>query len=407
MLQLARRLDFRKRQKLQQLDVELEDFVERQLRDTAYITRCVKEYVECLGVPVVCPRGEMTKDLRHWWGLNNILDPNQKGRKNRDDHRHHAVDAIIVALTDHGRLHALANARGENMPPPWSGFLNDARMAVLGINVSHRAQRRISGALHEATIYGSTHKWNGIDAAERPWAKNWIEDEKIFVRRKDVTEIKNAKHLQKVRDPTIRETLAEHLRLMGVDPHGKKAYPAEAFKGDNRPHMKSKKHPEELGVPIKRVRMLEESETFRRVSVRRATQFVKPGNNHHIVYWAEGDGENETWSAEVVTMWDAARRARNGRPSVDRTPPKGKRFVMSLSCGEMFEMVGAGGEIQLCVVRKLDQRSRRVYYKLHMDAREADEVNKDNLYLSPKKMQDCAARKVTVDPLGRIRWAND
>lgn len=73
----------------------------------------------------------------------------------------------------------------------------------------------------------------------------------------------------------------------------------------------------------------------------------------------------------------------------------------------MFEMVGDDGEIKLCVVRKMDQRSKRVYYKVHTDARETDLVNKDNLYLSPKKMQERSARKVTVDPLGRIRWAND
>lgn len=400
MLQLARRLDYRKREKLQQLDIELTDFVERQLRDTTYIARCVKEYLECLGVPVVCPRGEMTKDLRHWWGLNNILDPEKKGKKNRADHRHHAVDAIVIALTDHARLHALANARGENMPPPWPGFLNDARMAVLGINVSHRGQRKIAGSLHEATIYGATQKGSRTDGEVPHWARNRVEDANIYVRRKDVTEIKNAKHLEKVRDPAIRKTLAKHLENQGVDAYGKKAYPTDAFKGENRPHMKS-------GVPIKKVRMLEESETFRKVSERRSDQYVKPGNNHHIIYWAEGDGANEKWSAEVVTMWDAARRARAGLPPIDRSPPKGKRFVMSLSAGEMFEMVGKGGEVQLCVVRKMDQRSKRVYYKRDTDAREVELINKDNLYLSPKRMQEVGAKKVTVDPLGRIRWAND
>ncbi len=96
-----------------------------------------------------------------------------------------------------------------------------------------------------------------------------------------------------------------------------------------------------------------------------------------------------------------------GKSPVDRTPPDGKRFVMSLSAGEMFEMVGDGGEVQLCVVRKMDQRSKRVYYKLHTDARDTEAVNKANLYLSPKRMQESGAKKVIVDALGRIRWAND
>lgn len=409
MIQLARKLDYGKRLRLEQIDIQLDHFVERQLRDTTYIAKCVKEYLECLGTPIVCPRGGMTKDLRHWWGLNNILDPDKKGRKNRNDHRHHAVDAIVIALTDHARLHALANARGENMPPPWPGFLNDARMAILSINVSHRVQRKITGALHEATLYGSAHKpqRSRLTKEQRPWAKDWIEEEGVYVRRKPVESIENAKHLAKVRDSAIRDILRGHLRQQGIDPDGKKKYPKDAFKGSNTPRMPNKKEPGKPGVLIKKVRMLEESETFRSVSNRRDYQCVKPGNNHHIIYWAEGEGAREKWTAEVVTMWDAAQRARSSLPAVDTSPPEGKRFVMSLSIGEMFEMVGDDGEIQLCVVRKMDQRSRRVYYKLHTDARETERINKDNLYLSPKKMLEKSARKVTVDPLGRIRWAND
>ncbi len=409
MLQLAKKLDYGKRQRLQQMDIQLENFVERQLRDTTYISRCVKQYLECLGKPVVCPRGNMTADLRHWWGLNNILDKTQRGRKNRNDHRHHAVDAIVVALTDQARLFALANAKGENMPAPWPGFSQAARMAVLGINVSHKVQRQLRGALHEATIYGPTQKNGDTTEEERPWAKGWVEDESTYVRRKPVTEINNAKHLAKVRDKAIREALAQHLIEQDVDPWGKKAYPSQAFKSnedpekDNTPRMQS-------GVPIKKVRMLEESETFRAVSKDRPGQSTKPGNNHHIVYWARGEGVKERWSADVVTMWDAARRARSGTatPTIDRTPPKeGMRFVMSLSIGEMFEMVGDDGEIGLFVVRKIDQRSKRLYFKRHNDARSAGEVEKDNLYCSPKKMLERSTRKVTIDPLGRIRWAND
>ena len=78
----------------------LDDFVQRQLNDTAYISRCVSQYLRCLGARVVCTRGDMTADVRHWWGLNSILQPDGSDRKNRDDHRHHAIDALVIALTD-------------------------------------------------------------------------------------------------------------------------------------------------------------------------------------------------------------------------------------------------------------------------------------------------------------------
>lgn len=403
MMQVIRHLPYSKQRKFQQKDIELTDFVERQLRDTAYISRCVTQYLRSLGARVICPRGQMTADLRHWWGLNTILDPDASGEKNRQDHRHHAIDALVIALTTDKRLFALANARGDNMPPPWKNFRAHAEQPVLAINVSHRPQGRLRGSLHEATLYGPTQKTpaDAGDEDPRPWAKEWVEHENTYVRRKPVSELTSTKHLDKIRDKTIREILQQHLRDRGVDPDQPGNIPGDAFKGENMPRMPS-------GVPIKRVRMLEESETFRPVSSRRAYQYVKPGNNHHIVYRATG-ADDVSWAAEVVTTWEAARRARTNppQPVVDRRDNRNGRFVMSLSIGEMFQMDGEGGERPLCVVRKIDQRSKRVFYKLHTDARQAAEINKDNLYLSPSNMRQRRAQKVTVDPLGRIRRAND
>ncbi|HUW83140.1 MAG TPA: type II CRISPR RNA-guided endonuclease Cas9 [Phycisphaerae bacterium] len=405
-LRVAQRLPYGKQRKFVQKDIVLDEFVERQLRDTAYITRCVTQYLRCLGARVVTPRGAMTAELRHFWGLNTILDPEGRGKKNRADHRHHAIDATVIALTNSKRLHALANARGSDVPPPWARFREDVESAMGKINVSHRVRRRIAGELHEATFYGATHKLPHPTVEDhsvpRPWSKGWVERDGMYVRRKSVTELTDTKQIGKVRDPTIRQILQEHLRQRGIDPHRPGRIPSDAFKGGNTPRMPT-------GMPIRRARMLEESTTIRRVSRGRAFQYVKPGSNHHIVYHAEGQRDQEKWIAQVVTMWDAAQRARRPHPIpiVNRSDQDGKRFVMSLSINEMFQIDGAANGRLLCVVRKIDQRSLRVHYKVHTDARVAGEINKDNLYLSPERMRKCNARKVTVDPLGRIRWAHD
>ena len=382
-LQVAAKLPYGKQRKFQQKDIHLEDFVARQLTDTAYITRCVSQYLQCLGARVACTRGDMTSDLCHRWGLYTILDPTE-GKKNREDHRQHAVDALAVTLTDTKRLYALANARGKDMPPPWLSFRDDAQRAVTAINVSHRALRGLRGALHEETIYGVTQKSRAAEASptgkERPWAKGWVEAESVFVRRKPVTDITDTKHLMKVRDQTIRTILEQHLRERGIDPAKPGKLPKGVFEGENTPRMPS-------GVPIKRVRMLEESETIRQVSERRSYQFVKPGSNHHIVYRAVADGGMEIWEAEVVTMFDAAKRALDAVRVVDASDREKSRFVMSLSNGEAFQIDGEGGGTLLCIVRKLDQRSRRLHYKPHTDAREAKDLNKENLYVSPSEMQ--------------------
>lgn len=400
-----------------QKELELNQFVARQLVDTQYISRCVTQYLQCLGAQMVMPRGSMTAELRRRWELNNILS--DSGEKTRADHRHHAVDAITIALITQGRIQHFAKSRGDGQLCPWPDLREQAERSVKDIKVSHRVLRRLSGALHEDTFYGPTQKFEGSNpdhcippgsvghSINRLHAKDWTEDSGTFVRRKAVAEIKNAKHLTKVRDKGIREILANHLRVLDIDPFAKAAYPKGCFEGDNAPTMPS-------GVPIKRVRLLENKSTLRQVSRRREFHFTQPGNNHHITYRETIDKKgNPTWIGEVTTMWDAAVRGRtkvNGKslPLVDQSDTKAGKFVMSLSIGELFEIEDPKGELGriLCVVRKIDQTGR-LHYKQHTDARASGDLTPLNLYVSPKQMHENNTRKVTVTPVGQIRWAND
>ena len=77
------------------------DFIDRQLHDTAYLAKIAKGYLGKLyDNPLqhvwVTP-GQMTALLRGKWGLNNPLGDNQF--KDRNDHRHHAIDAFVIAAT--------------------------------------------------------------------------------------------------------------------------------------------------------------------------------------------------------------------------------------------------------------------------------------------------------------------
>jgi len=404
LLQRTQCLPYGKRQRFIKQDVKLSDFVERQLRDTTYISRLVTQYLKGLGVPISTVKGHMTAELRHVWGLNSLLNEDGSQKKNRSDHRHHAVDAIVIGLTDAERLSDLAKAEGKDVKMPWNNFRSEVLKTLMSINVSHRVRRRVQGALHEATIYGPTQKKElAVPQEERPWAKDWVEGQQIVVRRKAVSDLTNTKHLGKVRDITIRGILQDHLRSQGVDPGKPGAIPKDAFSGSNVPKMPS-------GVPIKKVRMVEEGQTFRPVREGNNTQFTKPGSNHHIAYFATTENGEEVWKGEVTVMWDAARQAKDPSKNgnlVRRDDGRQGRFIMSLSIGEMFELMQDDGEVVLCVVRKIDQRSKRVFFKYHTDARPVADLNKENLYLTPKNLQKRHARKVTVTPLGKIRHAND
>lgn len=142
---------------------EDKDFLARALNDTRHLSRVAREYLS-----LVCPAGtrvipgQMTAMLRAKFGLNDILGLD--GEKNRNDHRHHAVDACVVAVTDQGLLQrfaqASADARGkgldrlvETMPDPWLSYREHVRRAVNAILVSHKPDHGHEGAMHNDTAY--------------------------------------------------------------------------------------------------------------------------------------------------------------------------------------------------------------------------------------------------------------
>ncbi len=219
-LQRAARLPIeirnRKRAKFSQKTCELEQFINRQLTDTAYITILVTEYIRTLGVDVLGSKGQLTAEQRYDWGLNTILRDDGRNSKNREDHRHHAIDAIVIALTNRSRLQQLARRMpDEALPPPWQTFREDVERIIDTINVSHRASRKVSGALHEETTYGLTQKKPGGEIKDRPWAKQWIEQDRVYVLRKSL-EALSLNEVAKIRDERVREIVIARLKEFGL-----------------------------------------------------------------------------------------------------------------------------------------------------------------------------------------------
>ena len=143
---------------------EDDGFLARALNDTRHLSRVAREY---LGL--ICPQntrvipGQMTALLRAKFGLNDILGLN--GEKNRNDHRHHAVDACVIAVTDQGMLQRFAQASAsarerqlgklvDTMPLPWPSYREHVHRAVHNIWVSHKPDHGHEGAMHNDTAYG-------------------------------------------------------------------------------------------------------------------------------------------------------------------------------------------------------------------------------------------------------------
>ena len=147
-------------------------FLERQLNDTRYISRYTRKYLSTI-VPenkIWVVTGRLTALLRGHWGLNSILsghnsDDDKPAKKSRDDHRHHAIDAVVVAMTSMGMLQSVSRAarRSEKLDiarlfrdriDSWDGFRDEVKEHIEAIIVSHRARKKDQGQLHNDTAYG-------------------------------------------------------------------------------------------------------------------------------------------------------------------------------------------------------------------------------------------------------------
>lgn len=144
---------------------EDKDFLARALNDTAYLSRVAKEYFS-----LVCPPnrvrvipGRLTAMLRGKFGLNELLSGNSS--KTRDDHRHHAIDAAVIGVTDQGLLQRFAKANAdardrqltklvESMPMPWPTYRDQIAAAIQRVIVSHKPDHGFEGGLHNETAYG-------------------------------------------------------------------------------------------------------------------------------------------------------------------------------------------------------------------------------------------------------------
>jgi CRISPR-associated endonuclease Csn1 len=315
----------------------------------------------------------LTAEVRRHWGLNDVLRDDGLDLKNREDHRHHAVDAIVVALTNRSRLQQLSAAvQHGTLPEPWDGFRSEVANIVNQINISYRSRRGVSGALHEETIYGPT-----TNPGE-------------FVYRKPLEALTPAM-IEDIRDPAIQRLVSKRLAQFGIAPGDKKKIPAEAWKETLT--MPS-------GVAVKKVRLLRRDQTICLVSDARVA-YVKPGNTHHIALFELPSGKRELIAISVL---EATQRIKRRLPVVQKTHPTeaNAKFIMSLSQNEMV-LMDHNGATGLYRFDTAAATSGQMWFRFHT----AGGKSSEKLGVVSKKPNTFQGRKVTVDPLGRIRWAND
>ena len=334
-------------------------------------------------VHVQAVTGRVTAQLRKRWGLNNILADD--GEKTRADHRHHAIDALVVACAHGGYTQKLSHyleladgyerGRGARpdeaeVPPPWPSIRADAQAAVDAIVVSHRVRKKVSGPLHLETTYGDT----GLDATTKSGTY------RLFVTRKPVERLSKSE-LPDIVDDEVRRIVTDWVAAHGGEP--KKAFAEKPRVGA------------EKGRVVRKVRLRSKQQIS--LMAPASTGYADLGQNHHVAIYRLPDGKI---MHDVVSLFEASRRLARREPVVRKQNGQGATFVMSLAPGDTLHFdsgklagywvvqgVWAAGPIVLN--RAEDATGATVFRPI------ASSIVRDG------------GRKVSVDPIGRVRPARD
>ncbi len=330
-------------------EFQLDDFIQRQLNDTRIISKAAKDYLKQLGVKVSVLPGQLTSELRSKWGLNNILNP-EEGKKTRDDHRHHAIDALTVAATKQSFLQEMSKWNKYNksydlkdFPKPWKSFFEDTQTSINNVLVSyHKQHRTITKANKTIKKDGKKYKSSGISARgqlhkETVYGQHLSSNgEKYYHVRKPLNTIDNKAKVDKIVDPMVRSIIESFLRGKGINVDEKYKLDKDIFFKINEDTGQKETLiylPNKNGspIPVKKVRIKEFSTGAVKLKDH-INQWVEPGNNHHISIYKNGDAYVE----EVVTFWEAVERKKQGLPVINKTPKNGNEFECSLQINDLF-----------------------------------------------------------------------
>ena len=249
------------------------DFINRDLRDTQYIAKKAKSILEELVKDVVSTSGSITDRLRQDWqlvdvmqelnwekydklGLTEIIE-NRDGHKiyrikdwtKRNDHRHHAMDALTIAFTKRSHIQYLnnLNARSDKggsiygietkelyrddkgklkfkAPIPLKEFRVEAKKHLENTLISIKAKNKV------ATInINTTDKKNGVNKKKQLTPRGQLHLETVYgsiqqyaTKEEKVNTNFNEEQILKVAKKAYREALLNRLKEFDNDP--KKAF---------------------------------------------------------------------------------------------------------------------------------------------------------------------------------------
>lgn len=162
-------------------------FIARQLTDNAYLSKTARKYLHAVCDDIWSVNGGMTKLLRDKWVIDSILKrkignqeiahfglkEEQIGqyKKNRYDHRHHALDASVIALIDRSMVQQISTLNAKSQKnrievPPMAVARLELEEKVKNIVVSFKPDHGAEGKLSKETLLGKIKREELVDIAK-------------------------------------------------------------------------------------------------------------------------------------------------------------------------------------------------------------------------------------------------
>lgn len=273
-------------------------FIARQLTDNQYIAKAALRYLKCLtdrASDVWATNGSMTKLLRDKWEMDSILcrkfsekevailglKPEQIGnfKKNRFDHRHHAVDAVVIGLTDRSLVQKLATKnshKGNRIEIPEFPLLrSELEDKVKNIIVSFKPDHGSEGKLSKETLLGKI-KIHGVEK---------------FVCRENIVSLKE-NNIDTIVDEKIRKQVKEYI---------------EIHKGEKLDSVLTQ-FSNETG--IRKVRCINRVQTPIEISSGKVPRYLAPDDYFAAIIW-ELPGDKKTYKAQYIRRNEVNKDSKN------------------------------------------------------------------------------------------------
>src|SRR5690554_5918615 len=290
-------------------------------------------------------------------------------KKNRDDHRHHAIDALVIALSKQSYFQQLSTYNAQRVakkkgiqfdkeqldfPEPWLNFHTAAKKEAEKILVSHKQNRKVltqvrkritkNGKTHLSVgdaVRGKLHMENVYGERQAPF-----ETTKGYHIRKKVVDLTDSQ-LKKIVDVEIRKIITnarveeakikKQLAVLEKQKRKSRTDNDELLVQNEIDKLKADieqlytlKNKNGARVPIKKVRIREEMSNAQKV--KELNQFVNPRNNHHIMIYRKA---NDELDKAVINFWTAVEREKQG-VDLFQLPDDGIEIIETFQENDMF-----------------------------------------------------------------------